>query len=491
MTPSTSGDIKIVGETYTDNWDPAKAQTEMEQFLTAANNDVQAVLSENDGMAGGVVAALEAQGLAGKVPVSGQDGDQAALNRVALGTQTVDVWKDARELGKTAGEAAVQLCANPDVTEGQRHRAVHDALAATTSRRSCSRRSRSPRTTSTSSSTPAGSTKDDAVQGRRRPVPCPSAADRRIATVHAPCARVGAGTTDASDRRRSGDRCDGGDPTCDVDRRQPTASSVGWRIVAGRRPRSTRACSAWWSPWRPSGSRFNVLSGGDFLTARNLWNLSVQSTSIAIMATGMVLIIVSRNIDLSVGSLLGFLGYTMAMVQTDGVDPSTSRSASGFGQARTCGSSRWPSASCSAPLIGAVRASSSPTSGCPSFIVTLGGFLVWRGLIFRYGGKQGQTLAPLDEHLPAARRRHPRARSASGGAGCSAASACAGDRAQHRRSPAGGRMRYELRRPPDVASTSGSACRRLGCGLARQRYAWPAAARQPVRRRHGIVDRGG
>src|SRR4249919_3879872 len=64
---------------------------------------------------------------------------------------------------------------------------------------------------------------------------------------------------------------------------------------------------------------FHVLSGGDFLTARNLWNLSVQSTSVAIMATGMVLIIVSRNIDLSVGSLLGFLCYTMALVQTDGV----------------------------------------------------------------------------------------------------------------------------------------------------------------------------
>src|SRR6266496_3332899 len=60
---------------------------------------------------------------------------------------------------------------------------------------------------------------------------------------------------------------------------------------------------------------FHVLSGGLFLTPRNLWNLSVQSASVAIMATGMVLIIVSRNIDLSVGSLLGFLGYTMAMVQ--------------------------------------------------------------------------------------------------------------------------------------------------------------------------------
>jgi D-xylose transport system substrate-binding protein len=110
----TAGDITIVGETFTDGWKPDVAQTNMEQILTSADNKVDAVLSENDGMAGGVVAALEAQGLAGKVPVSGQDGDQAALNRVALGTQTVDVWKDARELGKAAGEAAVALCANPD-----------------------------------------------------------------------------------------------------------------------------------------------------------------------------------------------------------------------------------------------------------------------------------------------------------------------------------------------------------------------------------------
>ena len=110
-----AGDITIVGETYTDNWDPANAQTSMEQFLTANDNDVQAVLSENDGMAGGVIAALEAQGLAGVVPVSGQDAEQAALNRVALGTQTLTVWKDARVLGTTAGEAAIALCADPTV----------------------------------------------------------------------------------------------------------------------------------------------------------------------------------------------------------------------------------------------------------------------------------------------------------------------------------------------------------------------------------------
>ena len=90
-----AGKIVIVGETYTDNWDPALAQSEMEQFLTANDNDVHAVLAENDGMAGGAVAAFEAQGMAGTIPVSGQDGDIAALNRVALGTQTVSVWKDA------------------------------------------------------------------------------------------------------------------------------------------------------------------------------------------------------------------------------------------------------------------------------------------------------------------------------------------------------------------------------------------------------------
>jgi D-xylose transport system substrate-binding protein len=105
-----SGQIKIVGETYTDNWDPSKAQTEMEQYLTQNENKVDAVLAQNDGMAGGVVSALAAQGLAGRVPVSGQDGDAPALNRVALGLQTVDVWKDARLLGAAAGQSAVQLC---------------------------------------------------------------------------------------------------------------------------------------------------------------------------------------------------------------------------------------------------------------------------------------------------------------------------------------------------------------------------------------------
>lgn len=102
------GDIKVVGEQYTDGWLPANAQRNMEQILIANDNKVDAVVASNDGTAGGAIAALTAQGMEG-IPVSGQDGDHAALNRVARGAQTVSVWKDARDLGKAAAEIAVQL----------------------------------------------------------------------------------------------------------------------------------------------------------------------------------------------------------------------------------------------------------------------------------------------------------------------------------------------------------------------------------------------
>jgi D-xylose transport system substrate-binding protein len=113
-----SGDITIVGEAFSDGWKPENAQKNMEQILTANDNDVQAVLSQNDGMAGGVVAALGAQGLV--IAVGGQDGDLAAINRVARGTQTVSVWKDSRELGRAAGEIASALAegATLDSIEG-------------------------------------------------------------------------------------------------------------------------------------------------------------------------------------------------------------------------------------------------------------------------------------------------------------------------------------------------------------------------------------
>jgi D-xylose transport system permease protein len=136
---------------------------------------------------------------------------------------------------------------------------------------------------------------------------------------------------------------------------------------------------------------FNILSGGDFLTPRNLWNLSVQSSSIAIMATGMVLIIVSRNIDLSVGSMLGFIGYTMAMVQVQWLpnvfgisyhEPYVWLIALAVGLVFGA-------------VVGGVQGIIVAYGGVPSFIVTLGGLLIWRGLIFQYA--QGQTLAPMND----------------------------------------------------------------------------------------------
>ena len=109
-----AGDITIVAEAYTDGWLPANAQRNMEQILTAQDNKVDAVVASNDGTAGGAVAALTAQGMEG-TPVSGQDGDHAALNRVAKGTQTVSVWKDARDLGKNAAEIAVALAGGTEM----------------------------------------------------------------------------------------------------------------------------------------------------------------------------------------------------------------------------------------------------------------------------------------------------------------------------------------------------------------------------------------
>jgi D-xylose transport system substrate-binding protein len=103
-----AGKIKVVGEQYTEGWAPEVAQRNMEQILTKNNNKVDAVVASNDGTAGGVVAALRAQNLVG-IPVSGQDGDIAALNRVGLGEQTVSVFKDARKLGEAAGTVAMQL----------------------------------------------------------------------------------------------------------------------------------------------------------------------------------------------------------------------------------------------------------------------------------------------------------------------------------------------------------------------------------------------
>jgi D-xylose transport system substrate-binding protein len=108
LNETNAAGIKVVFEKNTENWDTTNARNNMEQALNANQNKIDAVLSENDSMATGVVQALSAVGL--KIPVTGQDGDTAALNRVALGTQAVSVWKNAFALGETAGDVAMQLC---------------------------------------------------------------------------------------------------------------------------------------------------------------------------------------------------------------------------------------------------------------------------------------------------------------------------------------------------------------------------------------------
>lgn len=105
--------------TYTEAWDTQTAQENMEAIIDAANSNgdtIDAILAENDSTALGVVAALEAKSY-GFPPLSGQDGDPANLNNVALGKQYVDVWKNANELGKAAGQAAIQLCEGTAVEE--------------------------------------------------------------------------------------------------------------------------------------------------------------------------------------------------------------------------------------------------------------------------------------------------------------------------------------------------------------------------------------
>jgi D-xylose transport system permease protein len=133
---------------------------------------------------------------------------------------------------------------------------------------------------------------------------------------------------------------------------------------------------------------FHFWSGGTFLTPRNLWNLSVQTATVAIMATGMVLIIVSRNIDLSVGSVLGVVGMAMAMLQAKilpewiGFDHwATWMIALGAGLLMGA-------------LIGALHGVLVAYVGVPAFVVTLGGYLVWRG--FAWWMAKGQTIAPMD-----------------------------------------------------------------------------------------------
>jgi D-xylose transport system substrate-binding protein len=104
-----SGARVKVGEQWTPGWDPPTAQREMEQILTKTNNGVDGVVSANDGMAGGIIAALKAQGLQGKVPTTGQDASLEGIQNVILGYQGVTAFKDMRLQAKATAQIVAAI----------------------------------------------------------------------------------------------------------------------------------------------------------------------------------------------------------------------------------------------------------------------------------------------------------------------------------------------------------------------------------------------
>ena len=136
---------------------------------------------------------------------------------------------------------------------------------------------------------------------------------------------------------------------------------------------------------------FNILTGGRFLTPRNIFNLTIQTVSVAIMATGMVFVIVTRNIDLAVGALLATCSAVMAMMQTRWA-------LEWFGMELGNPLLPWiaiASGLLIGGLIGAFQGWLVGYMGIPAFIVTLGGLLIWRNVGWYL--TNGQTIGPLDE----------------------------------------------------------------------------------------------
>lgn len=114
------GEIKVVGDQWAKDWLPEEALKIMENGLTANNNKIDAVIASNDSTAGGAIQALAAQNLEGKVPISGQDAELAACQRVVEGKQTMTVYKPIKDLATAAAEAAVKIAKGETVkTEGK------------------------------------------------------------------------------------------------------------------------------------------------------------------------------------------------------------------------------------------------------------------------------------------------------------------------------------------------------------------------------------
>jgi len=106
------GDIKVVGKQWVKDWSPSEAMAIVENALTANNNKIDAIVASNDATAGGAIQALASQKLSGKVPVSGQDADLAAVRRVIAGSQQMTVYKPLKLIATEAAKLAVQLVRN-------------------------------------------------------------------------------------------------------------------------------------------------------------------------------------------------------------------------------------------------------------------------------------------------------------------------------------------------------------------------------------------
>lgn len=109
------GDITIVYDEWTKDWTPVNAQANMEEALRTTNKQIDAVIAANDATAGGVIQALTAAGLAGQLPVAGQDADLAGVQRIVTGTQTMTVYKPIQMLSQEIAKLAVAMAKGEDV----------------------------------------------------------------------------------------------------------------------------------------------------------------------------------------------------------------------------------------------------------------------------------------------------------------------------------------------------------------------------------------
>ena len=109
-----SGAYKVVLEQECKDWQPSEALKHIENALTANNNDIQGVIAPNDGTAGGIIQALAAQGLDGKIIVTGQDSEPDAIKRIIAGTQSMTVFFDVKEMSAAAFDAAVKIALGED-----------------------------------------------------------------------------------------------------------------------------------------------------------------------------------------------------------------------------------------------------------------------------------------------------------------------------------------------------------------------------------------